>query len=124
MAAAADIPTALGSRRHGQGYTSSQPLLDTEGIPVFPIQHARMTISFNRVAPIPYTWAPNVLPEQWVYTDGSDITGHPRLGAAVVLIPSHTTIYIDVAGTYETPTIMRVELVVMHTALFKFATHE
>ena len=65
----------------------------------------------------PYPWEPKFLPEQWVYTDGSDITGHSRLEAAVVHIPTNTTIYIDVAGTEETRTIMRAELGAIHTAL-------
>jgi ribonuclease HI len=64
------------------------------------------------------------LPEKWVYTDGSDITGHPRLGVAVVHIPSKTTIYIDASRTKETRTLMRAELVAMHTALTKFGTHD
>ena len=76
-AAAVDTPSAFGPRDQGQGYTSSQPLLDMEDIPVFPIQHAKRTTSLNGVAPTPYPWAPKFLPEQWVYTDGSDITGHP-----------------------------------------------
>jgi len=69
-----------------------------EDIPIFPIHHARRTYPFNGVAPSPYPWAPKFLPEQWVYTDGSDISGHPRLGALVVHIPSSATMYIDVAG--------------------------
>jgi ribonuclease HI len=64
------------------------------------------------------------LPKQWVYTDGSCITGHPRLGAAVVHIPTSTTIYIDAAGTEETRTIMRAELMANHTALSTFSTHK
>ena len=40
----------------------------------------------------------------------------------MVHIPSATTIYIDVAGTDETRTIMRAELVAIHTALATFAT--
>ena len=63
------------------------------------------------------------LPEPWVYTDGSDITGHPRLGAVVVHIPTSNTIYIDAAGTEETRTIMRAELVAIHTALSTLSTH-
>jgi len=43
---------------------------------------------------------------------------------AVVHIPSNTTIYIDVAGTEETRTIMRADLVAIHTDLTTFATHE
>jgi len=91
---------------------------------VFPIQHSSRTPSFYGVGPTPYPWVPKFLPEQWVYTDGSDITGHPRLGAAVFQIPSSTTIYIDVAGTKETRTIMRAELVATYTPLATFLTHE
>jgi hypothetical protein len=64
------------------------------------------TTSFNGVAPTPYQWAPKFLPKKWVYTDGTDIAGHPRLGTAVVPIPFSTIIYIDVEGTDETHTIM------------------
>ena len=63
------------------------------------------------------------LPKQWVYTAGSDITGHPRLGAEVVHIPTNTTIYIDAPGTEKTRTIMRAVLVAIHTALATFSTH-
>jgi hypothetical protein len=59
-----------------------------------------------------------------VYTDGSDINGHPRLRAAVVHIPTSRTIYIDVAGMEETRTIMRAELVAIHMALSIFSTHD
>ena len=52
-----------------------------------------------------------------VYSDRSDIKGPSRLGAAVVHIPTRTTIYIDAAGTEETRTIMRVKLVAIDTAL-------
>jgi hypothetical protein len=62
-------------------------------------------------------------PEEWVYTDGSDIEGPPRLGAAVVRIPTLTTINIDAAGCDETRTIMCVELVAIQTALTRFADH-
>ena len=63
-------------------------------------------------------------PEQWVYSDGSDVTGQPRLGAAVVHGPTCTTIYIDARGTDETRTLMRAELVAIYMALDKFATYE
>ncbi len=46
------------------------------------------------------------------------------MGASVVHIPLATTIYIDAAGTEETRSIMRAELVAIHTALTTFATHE
>ena len=42
----------------------------------------------------------------------------------MVYILSNTTINIDVAGTGETRTIMRAELVTIHTALTTFASHE
>ena len=38
-------------------------------------------------------------------------------------VPSRTTICIDVGGTYETRTIMRAELIVIHMTLNTFATH-
>jgi len=96
-----------------------------EDIHVFPtIQHAKRVSPFIGEAPAPYPWAPKFLPEQWIYTDGSDITGHPRLGATVVHIPTNTTIYIDAAGTEETHTITRAELVAIHTALSTYATHD
>ena len=41
----------------------------------------------------------------------------------MVHIPTTTTIYIDAAGTEETRTIMRAELVAIHTALSTFSTH-
>ncbi len=39
-------------------------------------------------------------------------------------IPTNTTIYIDAAGTKETRTIMRAELVAIHTVLAMFSTHD
>ena len=95
-----------------------------ENIPIFPIQHAGWATPLYGEAPAPYPWALKFLPEQWVYTDGSDITGHPRLGAAVVHIPTSTTIYIDVAGIEETRTIMRAELIAIYTAYTTLSTHE
>ena len=90
----------------------------------FPSAPIRESSPYPGSAPIPYPWQPKYLPEQWIYTDGSDIEGHPRLGAAVVHIPTATTIYIDAAGTDETRTIMRAELVAIYTALTTFASHE
>jgi hypothetical protein len=68
-------------------------------------------------------WHPRFSQEEWVYTAGSDIKGHPRLGAVVVHIPTRITIYIDAAGSEETRTIMRAELVAIHTALTRFEEH-
>ena len=42
----------------------------------------------------------------------------------MVHIPTDTNIYIDAAGTKETRTIMRMELVAIHTALTTFVTHD
>ena len=108
----------------GRRYTSSQPLPDLEDTNFFPSQHAGWASPSNGEAPAPYPWAPNFLPELWIYTDGSDITGHPLLWAAAMHIPTITTIYIDVAGTEEIRTIMRAEQVAIHTALAIFSTHD
>ncbi len=59
-----------------------------------------------------------------MYTDGSDIAGYPRLRSSVIHIPTSTTIYIYAAGMEETRTIMRAELVAIHTALTTFAEHD
>jgi len=120
----ADSLATYEPRHLGRGYTSSQPLLDMENTLVFPSKHAGWASPINCEAPSPYPWEPKFLPEHWVYTDGSDITGHPRLGAAVVHILTITTIYIDDTGTEEARTIMRAELVAIHTALSTFSTHE
>jgi hypothetical protein len=42
----------------------------------------------------------------------------------VVHIPTSTTLYIDASGTEEIRTIMRAELVVIHTALTTFSEQE
>ncbi len=39
-------------------------------------------------------------------------------------IPTNTFIYIDAAGTEETRTIMRAELIAIHTTLTTFSTRE
>ena len=79
-------------KRVGGGYTSTQPLPDVTGMTHFPSPTIRETSPNPGSAPVPYPWQPKYHPEQWVYTDGSDIEGHPRLGAAVVHIPTATTI--------------------------------
>jgi hypothetical protein len=61
--------------------------------------------SYSTTPPNPIPWTPRFLPEEWVYTDGSDITGHQRLGAAVVHTPTCTTIRIDATlGLRKMPT--------------------
>ena len=57
-------------------------------------------------------------------TDGSNVTGQTRLGAAAVHVPICATIYIDAGGTNETHDIMRAELVAIYTTLDKFTAHE
>jgi hypothetical protein len=62
-------------------------------------------------------------PEELVYTDGYDIKGHARVGAAVVHTPTRTTVYIDAIGCGETRIIMRAKLVVINTAHTRFHDH-
>ncbi len=45
------------------------------------------------------------------------------MGATVVHIPARTTIYIDAAGCEEIRTIMRAEVMAIHTALTIFEDH-
>jgi hypothetical protein len=73
--------------------------------------------------PTPHHGTPNYIPDNGIYTDGSDIKVSRRLGAAVLNVPSRTTIYIDDGGRDETRAIMRGEQVAIHTALTTFATH-
>ncbi len=112
------------SRRGGGGYTSSQPIPDFTDTPALPSPPIGRTTPHPEEASVSHKWQPKYLPEQWVYTDGSDIEGHSHLGAAVVHIPPNTTIYIDAAGSEETRTIMLAELVAIYTALSTFASHE
>jgi len=93
--------------------------------PFLPPRGALTLPSAPPLAPTPLPWNPKYQPEQCVYTDGSDIKGQPRLlGAAVVHVPTCTTLYIDARGKEETRTIMRAELVAIYTALDKFCTHK
>jgi len=64
-------------KQSGRGYNSSQPLPNLENTLLFPPQHEGSASSTTGEAPASYPWVPKFLPEQWVYTDGSDITGHP-----------------------------------------------
>jgi hypothetical protein len=72
----------------------------------------------------PRQWIAKLIPENWVYTDGSHIKGQPRLNAAVVHIPIRTIIYTHSAETEEIRTITRAVLVAIHTALTTFASHD
>ena len=110
----------------GPTYTFSQPLSpleETRTLPRTGNTHPAPISTTPDTPPTPVPWTPQFSYEEWVYTDGSDIKGHPRLGVAVVHIPTNTTIYIDAAGCEETRTIMRAELVAIHTALSRFADH-
>ena len=100
-------------------YTFSQPLPNLQEAHVLPRGDTPSQHDSPRTAapPSPIPWTPRFLPKEWVYTDGSDIKGHPRLGAAVVHTPTCTTIYMDATGSEETRTIMRAELVAIHTTL-------
>jgi hypothetical protein len=106
------------------GYSFSQPL------PLFKDIHpciggsTAILLTQNDSPSVPHLWTPKYIPENWVYTNGSDIDGHQRLGASLVHIPTATTIYIDAAGTEETRTIMCAELVAIHMALATFSSHE
>ena len=108
----------------GYGYESTQELPTLNTRPALTGTYTILPPKGRGTPPIPHPWTPKYIPENWVYIDGSDIDGHPRLGAAVIHIPTATTIYIDAAGTEETRTIMRAELVAIHTALSTFAEHE
>ena len=104
---------------------SSLALPGMMDIPFLPLGRAFTLPSAPPPAPTPLPWTPKYQPEQWVSTDGSDIKSQPRLGAAMVHVPTCTTIYIIVIGdTDEARTIMRAEPVAVYTALDKFATHE
>ena len=106
-------------------YTSSQPLPLLEDMHPCIGGSTAISPTQNDSPPVPHLWALKYIPENLVYTDGSDIDGHPRLGASVVTIPTATTIYIiDAIGAEEPRTIMRAELVAIHMALTIFASHE
>jgi hypothetical protein len=106
-------------------YTFSQPL------PILGEAHALLigdtpthhASAGTETPPNPIPWTPRFLPEEWVCTDGSDVKGHPRPGAAVVHISTRATIYIDAAGREETHTIIRADLVAKHTTLTGFEDH-
>jgi hypothetical protein len=44
-----------------------------------------------------------------VYTDGSKIDPNPKLGAAVIHKPTHTSILIDATGIDENNTVLTVD---------------
>ena len=106
-------------------YTFSQPLPNLEEAHALPRSDTPSQHDSPRTAapPSPIPWTPRFLPEEWVYIDGSYIKSHPRLGAAVVHTSTCTTISIDAAGSEESRTIMRAELVAIHTALTRFEDH-
>jgi len=83
--------------------TFSQPLPDLNEAHTLPNgdTHRLMAPTVGTIPPDPIPWTPRFLPEEWVYTNGATIKGHPRLGATVVHIPTRTTIYIDATGCEE-----------------------
>jgi hypothetical protein len=107
-----------------QWNTSILYLPHLENTPMLPPRGTHDHMHPPQLAPTPLQWVPKCRPEQWVYTDGSDIKGQPRLGAAVVHVPTCKTLYIDARGIKETRTIMLAELVAIYTALDKFDAHE
>ena len=106
-------------------YTFSQPLHDLKEAHTLLDGdiYWLMSPTVETIPPYPILWTPRFLPEEWVYTYGSDIKGHPRLSTTVVHISTRASIYIDATGCEETRTIMRAELVAIHTALSKFEDH-
>ena len=56
-------------------------------------------------------------PKDFVYTDGSQVTGNPTLGASIVNPTTYTTTHIEIKSRSERPTIIRVELTVITLAL-------
>jgi len=107
-----------------KGYTSSQPLPLLEGMNTFKGGITPTASSQHTPPPAPHLWTSKYIPENWLYTDGSKIDRHPRLGASVVHIPTATTIYIDAARTDETRTIMRAKPVAIHSVLTTFSALE
>ena len=96
-------------------YTCSQPLPHPPP-EVLPATRFAPKLTLPK-APEPIPWSPQFDPENWIYTDGSLIEGESRLGAAVIHIPTSTTLHIDASGHEETHTIMRAELVAIYVAL-------
>jgi hypothetical protein len=62
--------------------------------------------------PIPHQWTLKCKPDNWIYTDSSDIKDNRHLGAAEVHFPSRTTIYIDAGDKLD-----------INMALTTLATH-
>ncbi len=100
MPSAEHYPMCTPSPTHGSGgFTSSLALPGVMDIPFLPHGRAFILPSTPLLAPTPLMWTPKYPPEQWIYTDGFDIEGHPRLGAAVIHVPTCKTIYIDARDT-------------------------
>ena len=119
---AEDDPSCTSPLTHKNcGYMSSQALSGMMDIPFLPLGGSSTLSSVPSTTPTPHPWTLIFRLEQWMFTDGSGITGQPRLGAAVVHVPTCTTISIYAGGTNETRTIVRTDLVVIYTALDKFA---
>ena len=56
-------------------------------------------------------------PKEYIYTDGSLVTGNPILGASIVNPKTQTTTHIEIKSQPERHTINRAELAVITLAL-------
>jgi hypothetical protein len=111
------LPGIIPHDQRNGGYTSFQTLPSMEDRHNLPYGGVSGFPRTPNTPPTPRQWTPKYIPDYWLYTYGSDIKGNRRLGAAVVHVPTRTTICIDTGGTDETRTITWAELVAIHTAL-------
>jgi len=121
---ATQAPSADTTPHRNGGYTSSQTLPALEDNSTLP-QGGHTTVHLpQKLPPVPHPWTPRFNPQNWIYTNGSDIKDQSRLGASVVHVPTRTAIYIEVGGSKETRTVMRLDLIAMHTALTTSTSHD
>ena len=119
----ANTPEETVSTSMRGGYTSFHPLPTLSDMPLFPMRADTEPPLPRGPPPRTHPWTLKFIPENWVYTDGSDIKDQPWLRAAVIHTPTCTIIYINAARTEETRAIMQAELVAIHTALTMYASH-
>jgi hypothetical protein len=65
------------------------------------------------IRPFQAAWDPN----DYIYTDGSQKSGNPTLGASIVNPSTHTTTHIDVKSQHERHTINKAELTIITITL-------
>ena len=121
---ATQTPSADTTPHLNGGYTSSRILPTLEDSPPLPKGGHKMPPLPQGPPPAPHPWTPRFNPENIIYTDGSDIQGQHRLGAAVIHVPTRTTIYIADGGSKEIQTIMRAELIAIYTTLATLTSHD